>query len=35
AEAVRVVKLMPKWQPAERGGKPVRSRVNFPVHFKL
>jgi protein TonB len=35
AEAVRVVKLMPKWQPAERGGKPVRSRFNFPVYFKL
>lgn len=35
AEAVRVVKLMPKWQPAEIGGKPVRSRFNFPVYFKL
>ena len=35
AEAVRVAKLMPKWQPAERGGKPVRSRFNFPVYFKL
>ena len=35
AEAVRVVKLMPKWQPAERGGKPVRSRFNFPVYFRL
>ena len=35
AEAVRVVKLMPKWQPAERGGKPVRSRFNIPVYFKL
>ena len=33
AEAVRVVKLMPKWQPAERGGKPVRSRLYF--HIKL
>ena len=35
AEAVRVVKLMPKWQPAERGGKPVRTKYTLPVSFRI
>ena len=35
AEAVRVVKLMPKWKPARQGNKPVRSRFNLPVVFRL
>ncbi|MBO5988238.1 MAG: energy transducer TonB [Paludibacteraceae bacterium] len=35
AEAVRVVKLMPKWQPAERGGKPVRTKYMLPLSFRI
>lgn len=35
AEAVRVVKLMPKWKPARQGNKTVRSRFNLPVMFRL
>ena len=34
-EAERVIKLMPKWKPARQGNKPVRSRFNLPVMFKL
>ena len=34
-EAVRVVKEMPKWKPGMQTGKPVRSRFNLPVTFKL
>ena len=34
-EAVRVVKLMPKWKPARQGNKTVRSRFNLPVMFRL
>lgn len=34
-EAVRVVKAMPKWEPARQGGKKVRSRFNLPVMFRL
>lgn len=34
-EAVRVVKLMPKWIPGKHEGKPVRSYYNLPVTFKL
>lgn len=32
-EALRVVKLMPKWEPGKVGGKPVRSVFNLPVFF--
>lgn len=32
-EALRVVKLMPKWEPGKVGGKPVRSVFNLPVLF--
>lgn len=35
AEAVRVVKMMPKWKPARQGNKTVRSRFNLPVMFRL
>ena len=35
AEAVRVVKLMPKWTPGMKNGKPVRTIVALPVMFKL
>ena len=34
-EAVRVVKAMPKWQPGMQNGKPVRTRYNLPVTFRL
>ena len=33
-EAVRVVKLMPKWRPGMKDGKAVRARFNMPVTFK-
>ena len=35
AEAMRVIKSMPKWTPATVGGKTVRSRFNLPVMFRL
>jgi protein TonB len=35
AEAVRVIKLMPKWKPGTQKGKPVRTRVMVPIVFKL
>lgn len=34
-EAERVVKAMPKWQPARQGNKTVRSRFRLPVTFRL
>ncbi|MBR3513210.1 MAG: energy transducer TonB [Bacteroidaceae bacterium] len=34
-EAERVVKDMPRWKPARQGNKPVRSRFNLPVMFRL
>lgn len=34
-EALRVVKLMPKWTPAKQSGKVVRSRFAVPVVFRL
>lgn len=34
-EAVRVVELMPKWNPAKYNGKIVRSYFNIPIVFKL
>ncbi len=35
AEAMRVIKMMPKWTPATVGGKTIRSRFNLPVMFRL
>lgn len=36
AEAVRVLKLFNKtWEPALKGGKPVRCRYNYPIHFNI
>ena len=35
AEAVRVVKLMPKWKPGRQRGKAVRTQFNLPIHFVL
>ena len=34
AEAVRVVKAMPKWNPGKEKGKPVRVNFSLPVVFK-
>jgi TonB family protein len=34
-EAVRVVKLMPRWNPASQKGKPVKVQVSLPVSFIL
>jgi TonB family protein len=33
AEALRVVKLMPKWKPGKQNGKPVLVRFNLPIKF--
>ena len=35
AEAVRVVKAMPKWAPGKQRGKAVRAAYTLPVVFKL
>lgn len=35
AEAVRVVKSMPKWIPGTRNGRPVRAELTIPINFKL
>lgn len=35
AEGVRIMKSMPKWVPAKQNGKPVRSRFNLPIRFRL
>ena len=35
AEALRVVKAMPKWSPGTQGGKPVNVQYTLPVQFKL
>jgi protein TonB len=34
-EAVRVVKLMPKWKPGKQGGKTVRCSYQIPIRFVL
>jgi len=34
-EAVRVVKLLPKWNPGKQGGKTVNVLFNMPIYFKL
>lgn len=34
-EAMRVVKLMPKWIPGMQRGKTVRVQFNLPIRFKL
>ena len=35
AEAVRVVKMMPKWKPGRQRGKAVRTQFNLPILFVL
>ncbi|MFD3408901.1 energy transducer TonB [Aquirufa sp. HETE-83D] len=34
-EAIRVIKAMPKWNPAIQGGKKVRSRFTQPITFAV
>ena len=34
-EAMRVTKLMPRWEPGRRTGKPVRVMVRMPIVFKI
>ena len=34
-EAMRVVKMMPKWNPGMNHGKPVRVEFNLPIKFAL
>ena len=34
-EAVRVIKLSPKWNPGIKNGKPVRVRYSVPINFTL
>lgn len=34
-EAIRVIKLMPKWTPAENKGEKVNMIYNLPIRFKL
>ena len=35
AEAVRVVKAMPKWKPGKEKGRPVRVNFTLPVVFNI
>ena len=35
AEALRIVKMMPKWQPGKQRGKEVRVQFTIPVAFRL
>ena len=35
AEALRVVKLMPKWEPGSENGTPVKVKYNLPISFKI
>lgn len=34
-EALRVIRLMPKWNPGYKDNKPVRSEVVIPIIFRL
>ncbi len=34
-EALRVVRSMPKWEPAQKDGKPIEMDFNLPVMFQL
>lgn len=34
-EALRVVSMMPKWEPGKQRGRAVRVQFNLPVKFKL
>lgn len=34
-EVIRVVKLMPKWEPASHSGRNVRTKTGSPIAFSL
>jgi len=34
-EALRVVRSMPKWQPATKDGKPIAARMSVPIRFMI
>jgi periplasmic protein TonB len=34
-EAIRVIKLMPRWEPGRRSGRPVKVMVKMPIVFKI
>lgn len=34
-EALRLVSNMPKWEPGEQRGKPVRVKFTLPIQFRL
>ena len=34
-EAIRVIKLMPNWTPANHSGRNVRAKTGFPITFAL
>jgi protein TonB len=34
-EALRVLKIMPDWEPGRMGGKPVQVKIYLPIVFKL
>ena len=35
AEALRVIKRMPKWKPGKVNGEPVNVKYRLPITFKL
>lgn len=35
AEAIRIVKKMPKWEPATRDGVAITSTYSLPIRFRL
>ena len=35
AEALRVIKAMPKWKPGKQRGKEVNVKYTLPIHFRL
>lgn len=35
AEALRVIRAMPRWQPGKVNGKPVRVKYTVPINFRL
>ena len=34
-EAMRVVRMMPKWTPSKQRGNPVRTQYNMPINFEF
>jgi len=34
AEALRVIRMAPKWKPGMQGGQPVRVQFNIPINFQ-